>query len=910
MIRHLIYVAATAGMAVAQTFPSPQAVPNVCGTFGDMNTCNNDASQSHQQTVELTGITGGNYMMQQKLYDSQDCESTTLLQTLFAQGTWEDMGPLVQGATDNVRKLFVNVDQWLVTPETDAQATALGDATNGCPCGDKWQTGVTRTLTTCVQGTCPNTGYFGSSFEQSKAGIAIGQPSFAAAQRTTDAFILGRFDMVPSDGFSNGVGGNDAEPPQFSANGTNCPAPTIVPDNCGSFEQACTPLVDEAGDAVTQSFKSTYQYCGGKDAGDFTLGSAGWYNRTYTRYSDTECTDANKQVMFQETGTMNTGKEATTPGEGAFGFQRWAPATTVTAYGDYITTISLACACSGTWQDGVPRLLTQCRTQDGAGEDCKAPGWYGNVTLGQPAYGVLRRLTDNGQDKDEIQFSNPSMDNQAGPSTSYIDGQFSTKLQNTDSDCPFNSPSYDFCGTWTRDCSAEEFSADSTNMILMTGEGENDGQMLMYKQYFNPDTACDEGQVQLTIEARGYYSKMVVDDQHPGVLVGYKQILVTATDQGDMVDALNDPSNGCPCGGTWEAGVKRTLTQCPADTCPGNEIFGAGTLGTPGYGLMQITGGKLQMSVLQTTEADGIYPNGRYELSAFPFELDAACEPAEPETTVCGSWTQPCQSDGAVVDFEVDFFYETMDSKNTYSLNRTDYTPGTGCDDTPVLMVTQSGTLVKTGVATAVADGISVELTPATMTITPFTAEIVSRLVGVCACGVTWTVGQAQTFTGPCPANTCTDTSWIRQPVGGPAYGSMRHMGESLRMTEFDADKATGYQNDLQPYDYALTQLDSDPCEPAPPSPPAPGPQKAGGMKGGEVFILLFFIFAGVYFVGGMALNFKQSGTPVVPHVDFWRGLPTLVAGGIRYVVSCGKSGSTGSYAQFGGNPDNTYGSL
>lgn len=415
------------------------------------------------------------------------------------------------------------------------------------------------------------------------------------------------------------------------------------------------------------------------------------------------------------------------------------------------------------------------------------------------------------------------MDNQAGPSTSYIDGQFSTKLQSTDSDCPFNSPSYDFCGTWTRDCSAEiEFSADSTTMLLMAYEDENDGQMLMYKQYFNPDTACDEGQVQLTIEARGYYSKMVVDDQHPGVLVVYKQILVTATDQGDMVDALNDPSNGCPCGGTWEAGVKRALTQCPADTCPGNGIFGAGTLGTPGYGLMQITGGKLQMSVLQTTEADGIYPNGRYELSAFPFELDAACEPAEAETTVCGIWTQPCQSDGAVADFEVDFFYEAMDSKNTYSLKRTDYTPGTGCDDTPVLMVTQTGTLIKTGVNTAVSNGISVELTPTTMTITPFTAEIVSRLVGVCACGVTWTVGQAQTFTGPCPANTCTDTSWLRQPVGGPAYGSMRHYGESLRMTEFDADMATGYQNDLQPYDYALTQLDSEPCEPAWPVLPVP----------------------------------------------------------------------------------------
>ena len=84
----ILLAAATAGMAAAQTFPSPQAVPNVCGTFGDMNACVNDAAQSHQQTIELTGITGGNYMMQQKIYNSSDCETTSLIQTLFAQGTY------------------------------------------------------------------------------------------------------------------------------------------------------------------------------------------------------------------------------------------------------------------------------------------------------------------------------------------------------------------------------------------------------------------------------------------------------------------------------------------------------------------------------------------------------------------------------------------------------------------------------------------------------------------------------------------------------------------------------------------------------------------------------------------------------------------------------------------------------
>ena len=64
----------------------------------------------------------------------------------------------------------------------------------------------------------------------------------------------------------------------------------MVPDYCGQFEQVCTPSVDLAGDEVVQSFKATFEYCGGKAAGDFTLGSAGWFVRNYTLYADTECT--------------------------------------------------------------------------------------------------------------------------------------------------------------------------------------------------------------------------------------------------------------------------------------------------------------------------------------------------------------------------------------------------------------------------------------------------------------------------------------------------------------------------------------------------------------------------------------------------------------------------------------------
>jgi hypothetical protein len=41
----------------------------------------------------------------------------------------------------------------------------------------------------------------------------------------------------------------------------------------------------------------------------------------------------------------------------------------------------------------------------------------------------------------------------------------------------------------------------------------------------------------------------------------------------------------------------------------------------------------------------------------FPFELDAACEPPKVDRAICGNYTQTCQSDGSVTDYEVDFFY-------------------------------------------------------------------------------------------------------------------------------------------------------------------------------------------------------------------------------------------------------------
>ena len=80
-------------------------------------------------------------------------------------------------------------------------------------------------------------------------------------------------------------------------------------------------------------------------------------------------------------------------------------------------------------------------------------------------------------------------------------------------------------------------------------------------------------------------------------------------------------------------------------------------------------------------------------------------------------------------------------------------------------------------------------------------------------------------------------------------------------------------------------------------------------MKGGSVFVLLLFLGIAFYFIGGMVMNHQRTGTPSIPHVEFWRSIPTLIGSGLKFLLSGCKKDS-GNYSDFGGNPDNSYGSL
>ena len=92
------------------------------------------------------------------------------------------------------------------------------------------------------------------------------------------------------------------------------------------------------------------------------------------------------------------------------------------------------------------------------------------------------------------------------------------------------------------------------------------------------------------------------------------------------------------------------------------------------------------------------------------------------------------------------------------------------------------------------------------------------------------------------------------------------------------SNTTAGWDTPLSPYDFAYILLNS-------PDPARPQRSSSGGISAGGVLLIVFFCLCFAYFGTGMALNFKRTGSPTVPHAAFWSQLPTLVAEGV--VFSC-----------------------
>lgn len=65
------------------------------------------------------------------------------------------------------------------------------------------------------------------------------------------------------------------------------------------------------------------------------------------------------------------------------------------------------------------------------------------------------------------------------------------------------------------------------------------------------------------------------------------------------------------------------------------------------------------------------------------------------------------------------------------------------------------------------------------------------------------------------------------------------------------------------------------------------GKPHKGGLSGGSIFLIVFFVAAVVYLVAGFIVNWKvrgaSPGTDAIPNVELWRQVPGLVVDGIIF---------------------------
>ncbi|GFN82779.1 ras-related protein rab-5c [Plakobranchus ocellatus] len=79
---------------------------------------------------------------------------------------------------------------------------------------------------------------------------------------------------------------------------------------------------------------------------------------------------------------------------------------------------------------------------------------------------------------------------------------------------------------------------------------------------------------------------------------------------------------------------------------------------------------------------------------------------------------------------------------------------------------------------------------------------------------------------------------------------------------------------------------------------PDPSIKVAGssdGLSGGSILLIIALVVVLLYLVVGVAVQVgvrKAEGRERIPNVNFWSALPGLIAAGIRFTFTCGKSGS------------------
>ena len=104
---------------------------------------------------------------------------------------------------------------------------------------------------------------------------------------------------------------------------------------------------------------------------------------------------------------------------------------------------------------------------------------------------------------------------------------------------------------------SQAFAGDSSKLLAMHGEpGGTSGSVVMVTGSFEAGKGCAPSSAQLSLEGTGFWSSYLVDGVQ-GVLVNFH--VMAANARGRMVQELNDPAYGCPCGGVRAACEHRRM---------------------------------------------------------------------------------------------------------------------------------------------------------------------------------------------------------------------------------------------------------------------------------------------------------------------------------------------------------------
>ena len=446
--------------------------------------------------------------------------------------------------------------------------------------------------------------------------IRFDQPAFVIVNVSADGgFTMGLMDIDPTIAFyRNARRGPYLTYPTAEAECTSTSSSNL----CGAFSTifGCEVLLDPWTNVVVGSKRANFTYRGPPT--DVPVkGSYGVYTTATAYFSDTSCLV--QEAVVREKGSMGyhqhdavSGLDVVQKNTASFAV---TPSVTARGWGTVANlTRNCGCGTSVTWTPGAARTITSCPANT-----CETPIFndYNTPGLNSCAYVARNTTSLDGQSQSTIMFGSWNTTS-TGLSSSGL--KYAMTDVTATNACDAGAFTSDVGGTYTTGCSNSPTMFDISKEITLSGDFSKvpsaKGTITYgHIMYNNIGSGCQQpDQAFIIIDGAGTFllDRNIATSDVRGLFAvnaTFRSFDVTPTTQ-NGTDYLNDAGMGCPCGGTWQVGVKRTLYNCPGNSCPvnsgSNGLF-PGVIGSTGYGVIQYNtiDHVMRLSALSTDAAKG-----------------------------------------------------------------------------------------------------------------------------------------------------------------------------------------------------------------------------------------------------------------------------------------------------------------